>query len=79
MAETAAAAAVTGRSALSLQSLHLRVNEKVTLDTLQAILAKIGGMTGCTRCGLLGVDLRITGDPVEAHQFQLPGVVSISH
>jgi hypothetical protein len=71
----AAAAAAVGPTA---RRIHLQVNEKVTVETLGTIIARISNLTGCVSCGFLGIDLRITGDPVEAKQFQLPGVVSVS-
>jgi len=75
MPETAAA---TARAPLATTRIQISVNEKVTLDTLNTLMSRITNMTGCTHCGLLGVDLRITGDPVEAKQFQMPGVNSAS-
>ena len=73
MADTATA---TARAPFATTKIHLQVNEKVTLDTLNTLLGRITTMVGCTHCGLLGVDLRLTGDPVEAKQFQMPGVTS---
>ena len=59
-------------------SVHVRVAKNVTLPTLTSLLEHIGGLAGCRTCGLLGVDLRITGDPVEGVQVpQLPGVKSV--
>jgi hypothetical protein len=58
--------------------INVRLSEKVTLDNLNAIVARVAGLTGCTHCGLLGIDLRLTGDPVEAQQLKgLPGVQSV--
>jgi hypothetical protein len=58
--------------------INVRLTEKVTLDNLNAIVARVAGLTGCTHCGLLGIDLRLTGDPVEANQLKgLPGVQSV--
>ena len=58
--------------------ISVRVNEKVTLDNLNAIVARVAGISGCTHCGLLGIDLRLTGDPVEASLLKgLPGVLSV--
>ena len=72
MPDTAAATAAAARTAPT--RIHINVNPKVTLDTLNTLMARISGMAGCTHCGLLGIDLRLTGDPVEAPQFQMPGV-----
>ena len=69
-------ATATARAPFATTKIHINVNEKVTLDTLNNLMARIAGMAGCTHCGLLGVDIRLTGDPVEAKQFQMPGVTS---
>lgn len=56
----------------------VRLTEKVNLDNLNAIVARVAGLSGCTHCGLLGIDLRLTGDPVESQQLKsLPGVQSV--
>ena len=58
-------------------SVQIRVTENVTLDNLHKIIAEVAGMTGCRTCGIMGVDLRLTGDPVELQQIaKLPGVKS---
>jgi hypothetical protein len=58
---------------------QIHVSQTVTLENLQAILAQIAGMTGCRTCGILGVDLQLTGDPVELQQIaKLPGVQTVS-
>jgi len=58
-------------------AVHIRVAEKVTLDHLHTIIDQIAGLSGCRACGLLGIDLRLMGDPVEAADIvKLPGVKS---
>ena len=58
---------------------NVRVAENVTLENLQSIIAHIGGLCGCRTCGIMGVDLRLSGDPVETQQItSLPGVKSVS-
>ena len=60
-------------------TLNIRVNENVTLENLQGILARVVGLTGCRTCGLLGVDLVLGGDPVELQEItKIPGVASAS-
>ncbi|MGZ3561410.1 MAG: hypothetical protein ACXVAS_06150, partial [Vulcanimicrobiaceae bacterium] len=60
-------------------SVRIRVTENVTLENLQGIIAHIAGMAGCTHCGIMGVDLQLSGDPVEFQQIaKLPGVKSAS-
>lgn len=59
--------------------INVRLAENVNLETLQSVVARIVGHTGCTACGLLGVDLTLGGDPAEVKQVeQLPGVRSVS-
>jgi hypothetical protein len=59
-------------------SVHVTVRENVSLEQLHEIIATIAGMSGCRACGILGIDLRLTGDPVEAsHITKLPGVQSV--
>ena len=58
-------------------TVHVRVAEKVTLDHLHAIIDQITNLSGCRACGLLGFELRLSGDPVEAVDIlKLPGVKS---
>lgn len=60
-------------------NVHIRVSENVSLEHLQGILGAIVGMTGCRACGIMGIDLRLSGDPVEANKIAgLPGVKSVS-
>jgi hypothetical protein len=60
-------------------TIHIRVNENVNLENLQGIVAHIAGMTGCRTCGIMGVDLRLSGDPAEFQQIaKLPGVKTAS-
>ena len=59
-------------------TIHVRVTENVTLDNLQQIVAHIVGMTGCRTCGIMGIDLRLSGDPVELQRVaKLPGVKTV--
>jgi hypothetical protein len=59
--------------------IHISVNENVTLDNLHQLITHIAGMTGCRTCGIMGVDLRLSGDPVEQQQLaKLPGVKSVT-
>jgi hypothetical protein len=60
-------------------TINVRVSENVSLDELRGIIGRIGGLHGCTTCGLMGIDLRLSADPVELQQLQkLPGVQSVS-
>jgi hypothetical protein len=64
---------------LKLQGpVHITVRENISLEQLHSILGTIAGMSGCRTCGILGIDLRLTGEPVEANQIaKLPGVQSV--
>lgn len=58
-------------------TVHIKVKEDVSLEHLQSIVATIAGLSGCRTCGILGVDLRLSGDPAELSQIaKLPGVQS---
>jgi len=60
-------------------TVHIRLAEKVSLDHLHSIIDQIAGLSGCRACGLLGIDLRLVGDPEEAQQIvKLPGVKNVS-
>ena len=43
-------------------ALHIKVNENVTLENLQSVIAHISGMAGCRTCGIMGIDIRLSGD-----------------
>jgi len=61
------------------RTVKIRVSEKVTLENLHNLLDRIVGISGCRACGLLGVDLHLTGDPVEWQEIsKLPGVQSVN-
>ena len=60
-------------------TVNVRVNEKITLDHLQSIVARVAGLAGCPHCGLLGIDLRLGGDPPEAAALrELAGVSDVA-
>lgn len=72
--------AASAAAALSPKAkVQVRLTANVNVDTIAAIVKSIGGRYGCTTCGLAGIDLRLTGDPVEAAEFtKLAGVQAIS-
>ena len=80
MAETATSSIkMTAPTFTTRGQINVRLGEKVNLQTLQSIIERITHMTGCTACGLLGVDLTIGGDPAEFNQIkQIQGVQSVS-
>jgi hypothetical protein len=60
-------------------NVHIHVAENVTLENLHGMVDKITEMCGCRTCGLLGIDLQLTGDPEQFQQIaKLPGVKSAS-
>jgi hypothetical protein len=72
MAETLYKAALSG-------AIHVRVTENVSLENLHSVVGRIVNLTGCPQCGLLGIDLRLTGDPADAHQIEkAAGVKSVT-
>lgn len=55
------------------------VDSKVNLDQVGELVGRIGGMVGCRTCGLIGIDLRITGgDPEQLKQLELQGLPGVS-
>lgn len=60
-------------SARTTVKVHLK--ENVDLETLGRIISGIGGRYGCRTCGLMGVDLELSGDPGDLSEItSLPGV-----
>jgi hypothetical protein len=60
-------------SARTTVKVHLKDN--VDLKTLGGIISGIGGRYGCRTCGLMGVDLELSGDPGDLSDItNLPGV-----
>jgi hypothetical protein len=60
-------------------SVHIQVTENISLGELHALVTQIAGMSGCRTCGIMGIDLRLSGDPVESQPIaKLPGVKSVS-
>jgi hypothetical protein len=58
-------------------ALSIRVKEDVSLEQLHGVIDQIARINGCTTCGLLGIDLRLSGEPVELEKIaKLPGVKS---
>jgi hypothetical protein len=51
--------------------ISVAVQSTITLSGINALVAHIAGLTGCTPCGLLGVDLRMFGvDSFEVGEIQ---------
>ena len=59
--------------------ISVRVAHDVTVDQLKQLITVIGGRTGCRTCGLGGVTLELSGDPLERKELlNLPGVNSVT-
>jgi len=59
--------------------IQIRVAENVTVEQLHAMIVHVGALAGCRPCGIMGIDLMLSGDPVESKQLTgLPGVKSVS-
>ena len=60
-------------------TVRVRVSQNVTLENLHNLIDRIVGISGCRTCGLGGIDLHLTGDPVELQELtKLPGVQSVT-
>ena len=60
-------------------TIKIRVSQNVSLENLHSLIDRIVGISGCRTCGLGGIDLHLSGDPVELQEVaKLPGVQSVS-
>jgi hypothetical protein len=60
-------------------SINVHLASNANLETISNIVNSIGGRYGCTTCGLAGIDLRLSGDPVEFEEFsKVSGVKSVA-
>jgi hypothetical protein len=65
--------------AVSHTTIRVNLKENVTVDAISEIVSIIGGRYGCRTCGLMGVDLHLSGDPGDLAQVrELAGVHSVS-
>lgn len=65
-------------SASPRTTIRVGLSPNVDLEKINAIVAAIGGRTGCRTCGLLGFDLQLAGDPGDFSAIEkLPGVASV--
>lgn len=44
--------------------IEISVSSKVSREELIEIIDQVIGLTGCTACGMAGIDFRIKGDPL---------------
>ena len=60
-------------------NVHIHVAENVSLENLHALVERVVSLSGCRTCGLIGIDLRLSGDPVAVQEItKLAGVKSAS-
>jgi hypothetical protein len=50
-------------------TVNVHVQPKVTVEALTHIISTIGGKYGCRTCGLMGVDLHLTGDAGDPYEL----------
>jgi len=62
------------------KNIRVSVGGNITLDNLHKVVAQVVHLTGCTACGLVGVDLHVLGgDPEAAKSFEgIAGVTGAS-
>ena len=60
-------------------TVRIRVTQNVKVENLHHMIDQIVGLSGCRTCGLGGIDLHLSGDPVELQEVaKLPGVQAVS-
>lgn len=61
-------------------TVEIHLANDVKLETLRSIVETIPRISGCTTCGLVGIDLILRGgDPVELGAIRnLPGVTGVN-
>ncbi|MDE3195712.1 MAG: hypothetical protein KGN84_05175 [Acidobacteriota bacterium] len=73
MADTPTVSKLHGRATIGV-----KLAPNTNLEQIQKVIAEIGRLNGCLPCGLLGIDVRLTGDPVELGALaHLPGVQGV--
>lgn len=69
----------TGAKGPTRTSVKVTLKENVDLASITNIISGIGGRYGCRTCGLMGIDLHLSGDPGDLPEIaSLPGVKSAS-
>ncbi len=57
--------------------IEIAVSSKVTREELIEIIDQLIGLTGCTACGMAGIDFRLKGDPIIRKVFPGENVRSV--
>ena len=64
--------------AASHTTVQVHLKENVTVEALSQIISMIGGRYGCRTCGLMGIDLHLTGDTGDPYELaKVAGVKSV--
>jgi hypothetical protein len=50
-------------------TVNVHLQPKVTVEAISNIISTIGGRYGCRTCGLMGVDLHLTGDAGDPYEL----------
>jgi hypothetical protein len=60
-------------------TVRVNLQSDVNVESLNEIISTITGRYGCRTCGLMGIDLYLSGDPGDLSQIQgLSGVQSVA-
>ena len=63
---------------VSHTTVQVNLKENVTVEALSQIISTIGGRYGCRTCGLMGIDLHLTGDAGDPYELaKVAGVKSV--
>ena len=59
------------------KKIDVRLSPEANLETIASVISTIGGRYGCRTCGLMGIDVHLSGGPVEDQELsKVPGVLS---
>jgi hypothetical protein len=56
-------------SSPSRTTVNVHLQPKVTVEAISNIISTIGGRYGCRTCGLMGIDLHLTGDTGDPYEL----------
>jgi hypothetical protein len=60
------------------RSIQVQFSHDVTKENVLAAIERVLNVSGCSTCGIRGIDLRLIGsDPIFQEVGRLPGVASI--
>ena len=61
------------------KKIEVRLTPEANLKTLTDVISTIGGRYGCRTCGLAGIDLELSGQPVEDEELSKVSGVRSAH